>query len=434
MAIEALRWRTVPFVGIAVLKLTSFSRPGYFTIQPAFRRGVIAMAGWTSHGSAGRPTFFNDSSFKFSRDNSPRSKNSQQQCLLRQERTLFQGHCFLRNCRDLKVSASQSTIHKFRVNARGVFGSSNLKKGKAKKVFVCSVCGNDFPQWWGLCPVCESQGSLTGRVADAEAGGSAGGGGGAAARALTRVSSQSRENVKQPAGAAAPPGGTDGTSRRGSWLASTETLPQRLLDVTSAGRLDTWRMALGGECGKELGRVLGGGVVPGSLILVGGDPGVGKSTLLLQVAGLLAEGSDEAGPAPVLYVSGEESVEQVGSRAQRMGIEAEQLYLYSATNMERILEWIQRMKPRAVVVDSIQTVFLDEATGSAGSTSQVRECATALLHAAKGLGVTIFLVRKSALPREVTPDNASTSLSIYCFTDKLACLRKHVASRSYDDD
>eukprot|EP00850_Spirogloea_muscicola_P013315 SM000089S23871 [mRNA] locus=s89:483098:487966:- [translate_table: standard] len=169
-----------------------------------------------------------------------------------------------------------------------------------------------------------------------------------------------------------------------------------------------------------------------SLILVGGDPGVGKSTLLLQVAALLAEGAGQAGPAPVLYVSGEESVEQVSSRAERMGVSAEQLFLLNVTDVEvlsksglfrtpirqfssasltldpatfhddsltdtpdtltQILQAIQDMQPRAVVVDSIQTVYLAEATGSAGSVSQVRECATALLHIAKGTGTPIFLV------------------------------------------
>eukprot|EP00850_Spirogloea_muscicola_P019089 SM000183S03983 [mRNA] locus=s183:194346:198390:+ [translate_table: standard] len=147
----------------------------------------------------------------------------------------------------------------------------------------------------------------------------------------------------------------------------------------------------GGDSGREVANVLGGGVVPGSLILVGGDPGVGKSTLLLQVAALLAEGAGQAGPAPVLYVSGEESVEQVSSRAERMGVSAEQLFLLNVTDMEQILAAIQDLQPRAVVVDSIQTVYLAEANGSAGSVSQVRECATALLHVAKGTGTPIFL-------------------------------------------
>lgn len=148
-----------------------------------------------------------------------------------------------------------------------------------------------------------------------------------------------------------------------------------------------------GDGGKEFGRVLGGGIVPGSLVLVGGDPGVGKSTLLLQVAGLLAEGTPPAtGPAPVLYVSGEESVEQVKSRADRMGIAAEDLFLFSATDLELILRWMAELGPRAVVIDSIQTVYLPEATGSAGSVSQVRECAAALLRAAKRSGAVVFLV------------------------------------------
>eukprot|EP00884_Botryococcus_braunii_P007732 jgi/Botrbrau1/16960/Bobra.49_2s0023.1 len=178
--------------------------------------------------------------------------------------------------------------------------------------------------------------------------------------------------------------------------------------------------------GAELARVLGGGVVPGSLTLVGGDPGVGKSTLLLQVSAMLAdvrlptaragqgEEPSQAGPEgqgreepvphrdeddpevpspPVLYVSAEESVDQVSSRAERMGLgQAEAIYLFNATRVDDILREIIRMRPRAVVVDSIQTVYLDDVAGSAGSVTQVRECATALLHVAKREGVPIFLV------------------------------------------
>ena len=179
------------------------------------------------------------------------------------------------------------------------------------------------------------------------------------------------------------------------------------------------RVPLPGALGSEIERVLGGGVVPGGLVLVGGDPGVGKSTILLQLAGLLGKEAtetakkarkatttnyDKAGEESieevealfsgggVLYASGEESVEQVASRAERMEINQDGVYLYSATRLENILDAVNRLEPSALVVDSIQTVFLEDATGSPGSVSQVRECATALLHAAKTSGMPVFIV------------------------------------------
>jgi len=137
----------------------------------------------------------------------------------------------------------------------------------------------------------------------------------------------------------------------------------------------------------EFSRVLGGGIIPGSLVLVGGDPGIGKSTLLLQVSALMAEVLGK-----VLYVSGEESVHQMKMRAQRLGIATDQLYLLTETNLNLILEHIQELGPKAVIVDSIQTVYLDELDSTAGSISQVRECASRLMQVAKGGGVPIFLV------------------------------------------
>jgi DNA repair protein RadA/Sms len=204
-----------------------------------------------------------------------------------------------------------------------------------------------------------------------------------------------------------------------AWVTSTDAaLP--LADVlASAAAGKGWRAPLVGALGAEVSRVLGGGVVPGSLTLVGGDPGVGKSTLLLQLAALLAapeaeapepakkgakaaakpddsedddSDDDEDARRPVLYVSGEESVEQVASRASRLGLSPRGVYLMAATNVESILETMATLRPRAVVVDSIQTVYLDEVAGSAGSVSQVRECASALLRAAKGSGTPVFLV------------------------------------------
>ncbi|MFN2292311.1 MAG: DNA repair protein RadA [Anaerolineae bacterium] len=137
----------------------------------------------------------------------------------------------------------------------------------------------------------------------------------------------------------------------------------------------------------ELSRVLGGGIVPGSVILVGGDPGIGKSTLLLQASARLAEAT-----APVLYVSGEESVNQIKMRADRLGLQQPGLYVVSEVVLDQILAHIEQLRPSLVVVDSIQAVASDELESAAGTVSQVKACATALLRMAKTEGVPIFLV------------------------------------------
>ena len=136
----------------------------------------------------------------------------------------------------------------------------------------------------------------------------------------------------------------------------------------------------------ELARVLGGGIVPGSLVLIGGEPGIGKSTLLLQMAATLAQTS------PVLYVSGEESVQQMKMRAERLALKPDALYLLTETNLDEIIAHIERLNPKLVVIDSIQTVYLEELTSAAGSISQVRESAARLMRTAKVTGVPIFLV------------------------------------------
>ncbi len=137
----------------------------------------------------------------------------------------------------------------------------------------------------------------------------------------------------------------------------------------------------------ELARVLGGGIVPGSLVLMGGEPGIGKSTLLLQMAATLAQSVGS-----VLYISGEESVQQMKMRAERLALKPDALYLLTETNLEEIIAHIERLKPRLVVVDSIQTVYLEELSSAAGSISQVRESAARLMATAKSTGVAIFLV------------------------------------------
>jgi len=163
-------------------------------------------------------------------------------------------------------------------------------------------------------------------------------------------------------------------------LTGAETKPQRLSEVGASG-MERIPLTM-----PEFSRVLGGGIVPGSLVLVGGDPGIGKSTLLLQVAALLTEGGD------VLYVSGEESAQQIKIRAQRLEFESDRLYLLTETNLDVILAHIQQLQPRVVVVDSIQTVYLEELSSAAGSVSQVRESASQLMRLAKSQNVPIFLV------------------------------------------
>ncbi|GAB4850357.1 hypothetical protein Ancab_029659 [Ancistrocladus abbreviatus] len=237
------------------------------------------------------------------------------------------------------------------------------KKGKSKVQWVCSNCGNSHGQWWGSCTACHQVGT-----------------------------------VKQFSASEDVESGVNGfeisENAMRSWLPeqAMHSRPVRLKDVICGMNQLEWRIPLSGLFGAEVARVLGGGVVPGSLVLVGGDPGVGKSTLLLQVAAIIAEGHDVGGSAPVLFVSGEESVEQIGNRADRMGIETEQLFLYSSTDVEDILGQIQRLSPRALVVDSIQTVYLKGVTGDPGGMSQVKECTSALLRFAKKTNIPVLLI------------------------------------------
>jgi len=138
---------------------------------------------------------------------------------------------------------------------------------------------------------------------------------------------------------------------------------------------------------SEFNRVLGGGIVPGSLVLIGGDPGIGKSTLLLQVAGMVAQSGGQ-----VLYVCGEESVAQIRIRAERLGLVGERLYLLPETALENILECGQELLPQLMVIDSVQTVYLEGLASAAGSVGQLRECTLRLMQWAKSSGVSVFLV------------------------------------------
>jgi DNA repair protein RadA/Sms len=167
----------------------------------------------------------------------------------------------------------------------------------------------------------------------------------------------------------------------GRQMAGARSEPRRLSEIEG----DPWeRLPLPME---EFSRVLGGGIVPGSLILIAGDPGIGKSTLLLSVTALMA---DTAGPA--LYVSGEESARQIKMRAERLGITTENLFLVTETNLDAILGHVRTIQPRVLVVDSIQTTYNDALDSSPGNVGQVKDCAMAFQQLAKDSGIAVFLV------------------------------------------
>ena len=156
--------------------------------------------------------------------------------------------------------------------------------------------------------------------------------------------------------------------------------PQRIQDVTTDGEI---RFSTGMG---ELDRVLGGGAVAGSLVLVGGAPGIGKSTLLLQICNSLCAGRS------VLYVSGEESERQLKLRAQRLGVAPESLYILSETRLSDILEAVEELKPDILMIDSIQTLYREENDSSPGSVSQVKDCTMTMMHLSKSQGITVFVV------------------------------------------
>lgn len=213
---------------------------------------------------------------------------------------------------------------------------------KPKSQYVCSSCGRTTPAYMGKCPKCGLFGTMEEEVLLAE----------------TAVDVKNR--------------------RAHGHIASK---PQRLAEVTADG---FERMSVPVA---EFARVLGGGVVPGSLVLVGGEPGIGKSTLLLQIAAMIANAH-----GPVLYISGEESARQIKMRADRMKVQAHDLYLVTETNLTAVLNHIEEIQPALVIVDSIQTTYDERLSSSAGSVSQVRECASTFQDLAKNSGVTIFLV------------------------------------------
>ncbi len=221
-----------------------------------------------------------------------------------------------------------------------------MAKGKNSTVFFCQNCGYESGKWMGQCPGCKQWNTF----------------------------------VEEPAPARMP-GRAPLSAGRMAGPARTDNKPVTLSEISlkEEERLDTHM--------QEFNRVLGGGLVRGSLTLVGGDPGIGKSTLLLQVCRNLSEDGRE-----VLYVSGEESLKQIKIRANRIGKFSGHLKLLCETGLKAIEEDIRHMMPEVVVVDSIQTMFREDISSAPGSISQVREATGTLLQLAKGLGISIFIV------------------------------------------
>lgn len=209
---------------------------------------------------------------------------------------------------------------------------------KIKKRFVCQECGYDSPKWMGKCPGCDTWNKMV------------------------------EETVP---------------SRQSNFRLSRDSLilPKLMgeIDCDSQFRIKTGI--------NEVDRVFGGGIVQDSLTLIGGDPGIGKSTLLLQICDALSGKFGE-----VLYISGEESVGQIKMRAKRLNIAGDSMYLVSETNMAQIQSHVSKIKPKFLVIDSIQTVYADESSSAPGSVSQVRECTSVFMELSKKEGICIFLV------------------------------------------
>ena len=212
---------------------------------------------------------------------------------------------------------------------------------KAKTMFYCTQCGNELPKWAGQCPACKAWNTIVEQPAE----------------------------TRRKGPAAAPDG-----QRRGGL----KPLRMDEVETTSELRFQTGM--------SELDRVLGGGAVRGSLVLVGGAPGIGKSTLMLQICHNLCRF------AKVLYVSGEESQRQIKLRAERLGVRGEELYLLAETSMDDVAEAVAALRPDVLIVDSIQTMYNGELAAAPGSIGQVKDCTMALMNLAKGCGITVFVI------------------------------------------
>ncbi len=213
-----------------------------------------------------------------------------------------------------------------------------MAKGK-KSVFFCQNCGHEENKWLGQCPACKEWNTFVEEKISVTTAKTAG---------AVRLNESKLATLSQ---------------------VSMEKEPRMTTQI------------------QELDRVLGGGIVPGSLILVGGDPGIGKSTLLLQVCRNLSNIKKS-----VLYISGEESLKQIKMRAERLGDFSETLSLFCETNLETVRAVIEKNRPQIVIIDSIQTMYSEEVTSAPGSVSQVRESTNVFMKLAKGLGITIFIV------------------------------------------
>ena len=210
---------------------------------------------------------------------------------------------------------------------------------KTKTIFFCTACGNETPKWMGRCPSCGAFNTM-------------------------------EEHIEKPVAVGKSKPAPIGGSRK----------PQSISHVTSG---DEIRFFTGMS---ELDRVLGGGAVAGSLVLVGGAPGIGKSTLLLQICDQLCK------ERRVLYVSGEESERQLKLRAQRLGVEPAELLIFSETRLSDILEAVEDCKPDILIVDSIQTLYNEDNESAPGSVSQVKDCTMTMMQLSKQQGITVFVV------------------------------------------